>query len=245
MINIALFGNNGRFLDELERGITDNFKPMSHEYLRFQQMSFFQTTLFNDMYDLFIIDIRESAEKHLAFAKELKSNPDIEIIFISSRPSFAMDAYDLDALAYLLAPQDSSVGLNYSRLTQIILKRFKAKLPEETESFTFKIAKGVRVVPASSITHIKYEDHRMNVHLVSGEIVVNSTSRVSFSTAAEDVLADPRFVRTHASYIVSISHIVEFGRTNISLDTGINVPISHAKHSVVKQHILDYYKKAK
>lgn len=236
MVNIALYGSNDRLLDELEGKLLENFRFTGTDYYRFQRLSFYQTSLFEGVYDLFIIDITEHAERGLAFIKDLKMSQGVEVIFIAAKPAFAMDAYDLDGLAYLLTPPD------YSRLARIILKRFPPKKnATDGQSVTFNTSEGVRVVNMDRIVYIKYTNHRMNIVLDDGITVTTSSMRISFSAAAKDVLANPDFVRSHASYIVNISHIVEFGSAFITLDSKSLIPVSHAKHSAVKKRILEYF----
>lgn len=240
MINIALYGSNDKLLDDISQKLSANLHFTGHDYFRIHRVTYFQTTLFEDMYDLFIIDITEKVERGLTFAQDLKKDPKIEIIFVASRPSFAMDAYDLDALAYFLVPID------FHRLNNAIFKRFSPSFENDDKNgkgtFPIKTVEGLSLIPAARITYLEYADHRIRAVLDTGDTVVSSTMRVSFMECAKEILADPRFVRTHASFIVNIEHIRELGKRNIILDTKASIPISHAKHSEVKKQILQFFK---
>ncbi len=235
MLNIALYGSNERVLGELERRLTESLRLTGTDYCRLHRISFFQMSLFENVYNLFIIDITEHSERGLLFAKDIKATPGNEVIFIAAKPAFAMDAFDLDALAYLLAPID------YTRLTGIILRHFPPKEKEEGPAVTFNTADGVNIVKTGRILYIKYTNHRMNIVLDTGDVITTSSMRISFTAAAKAVLAHPDFIRSHSSYIVNVSHIVEFGTAFITLDNKSRVPVSHAKHSAVKKKILEYY----
>lgn len=240
MINIALYGNNDKLLEEIEQKLSAGLRFTGNEFFSVNRVDFFQLSLFENQHDLFIIDITDNPEKGLAFAKDLKIDPTVEFLFVASSPSYAMSAFDLDALSYLLLP------LDFKRLTQIVIRRFAPENRHDEKKFTFRTTSGVRVVPANRISYIEYKNHRMKVVLDTAEEIITSTMRLSFSDAAAEILADPRFVRSHASFIVNVSHIVEYGSSFITLkrpneDRKI-VPVSHAKHSTVKAHIMDYYK---
>lgn len=67
--------------------------------------------------------------------------------------------------------------------------------------------------------------------------------RLSFGKAAEQLLSDPRFVRTHASFLINIMHVTSFGQYAVTMDTGVTVPISHAKKAEVNKRFRQFFNK--
>lgn len=241
MLNIALYGSDPLFLSEFSREIASQLGGGSKEACRFRQFSPFQTTLYREdqpPFDLCVVDIRNDPQRELAFAIELNQTASAEVMVVAPSAEWAMSAYDGDIMSYLLYPPDPQ------RAARLILRRFFRKLEAEESQFSFKTPSGVRVLGAQRIVYIEYSDHRMLVHTDFGGRLVTNSMRVSFGKAAGRILEDPRFVRTHASFIVNILHISEFGQEVLQMDTGVSVPISHAKRKEVKQQFNRFFSQA-
>lgn len=57
--------------------------------------------------DLAILDVRMPKQSGLALARALQHSPDIELIFVTAFDQFAVEAFDLDAVDYLLKPVEA------------------------------------------------------------------------------------------------------------------------------------------
>lgn len=235
MISIALYGQDDNMLDELRLKLMMSLSSFGHEFLKIQKLTYFQTSLFEDEIDLYIVDLTTEPEKCMRFARDIK-RPFTEIIFIAGDSRFAMEAFDLEALGYYTPP------LNIGKITSRIVSRFSRPEIYDRNLLLFKTPSVLRVIPAVRITHIEYTNHKMKVFLDTGHIVTTTTMRKSFTEATEDVLRHKCFVRTHASFIANITHISSLTPHSIVLDNDTEVPIAHTRYSEVKQHILNYFK---
>lgn len=57
--------------------------------------------------DLAFLDVRMPKQSGLALARALQHSPDIELIFVTAFDQFAVEAFDLDAVDYLLKPVEA------------------------------------------------------------------------------------------------------------------------------------------
>lgn len=238
MVTIALYSNDSAFLTSFSQRLGRELQRSAQPFFQFRFFSPFQTSLFAETdkpSDLCVVDLRDDPEGGMEFAAHLRQSSSSEVIVVAPSPDYAMAAYNADILSYLLDPPDPV------RTAKLILRRFVKSLPSEEEQFPFKTASGVQLLPAQRIVYVEYSDHRMIVYTDYGKRLVTTTMRLSFAAAAARLLEDGRFVRTHASFIVNIFHISEFGQAVLQMDTGVSVPISHAKRREVKEHFNRFF----
>lgn len=237
-MTIALYSNDSLFLEGFTQKLGKELRGRARAFFQIRAFSLSQTSLFTDMDhspDLCVVDIRDDQERWIQFAADLRRTSAAEVMVVASSPSCAMTAYNADILSYLLDPPDPG------RAAEIILRRFMRNLPAEESQFAFKTSSGVQLLPVQRIIYVEYSDHRMIVYTDCGKPLVTNTMRLSFADAAAQLLKDGRFVRTHASFIVNILHISQFGQASLQMDTGVSVPISHAKRRDVKEHFQRFF----
>ena len=234
MVEISLYSNDSRFLSdtakELSARLGEAFHITRHSLL---QMSLFDAS--DTVADLCLVDLRDDPEENLAFISRLRQNQAMEIMAVATGPEWAMAAYDLDVLSYFPEP------FNVPRCAQLILRRFATRVPPAETQFPFRTGSGTVLLSADRIVYVEYSQHRLILHTDTERRITTSTMRSSFGEAASALLADPRFVRTHASYLVNITHVTRFEGFTLQLDTGATVPVSHARKQEVKRQFNEYF----
>jgi len=147
--------------------------------------------------DLIFLDIEMPEMSGIDFLETLQNPP--QIIIISSKDKYALDAFNYDVTDYLLKP------ITYSRFFKAINKanvRFKNKVdPRDNEIFIKK---------NSALVRLKYEDI-LWVEALENYVIFNTFSdryTIHFTMKAiEQKLPSNRFSRVHRSYIVNTSSI--------------------------------------
>lgn len=238
MLNIILYSNDSRFLTSFYRGVSARLPDYAKEICRFSRQPLFQTRLDvgdEPSPDLCVADIRDDPVRGMDFVRQLRANSGCEVMVIAPGPDWAMDAYNADVLSYLTDPPDPA------RAAGIILRRFSRMFRPEEAQFSFRTTSGIKLFPGDRIVFVEYSGHRLLIHTDSGKPVATSTMRVSFGEAAAKLLEDPRFVRTHVSFLVNINHITQFGQYAVTMDTGDTVPVSHARRTEVKRQFNRFF----
>ncbi len=234
MLEISLYSNDSLFLE----GFPSRLNRYTHEACRFHRLSLLQTSLFDSTDappDLYIVDIRYDPEQDLQLVRQLPKSAGTEVMVVASSPDWAMQAYDADVMSYLLDPPDMD------RAVEIVLRRFAQRFQPQNALFSFRTSSGIQMLAAERIVFVEYSDHRMLIHTDFGKQLATSTMRSSFGKAAAQLLEDPRFVRTHASFLVNIMHVAQFEQYALIMDTGASVPISHAKKPEVKRQFSVFF----
>lgn len=183
--------------------------------------------------DLIFLDINMPEISGLSFAKSI--NKEIKIIFTTAYREYAVDGFDLQAVDYLLKP------ISFERLLQAISKYLNESKTEQVDSKQQIIDDNndyIFVRSDRKMIKINFDDIRfieslsdyIKIHLSDKTIITRETI-----TNIEAKLPQKDFIRTHRSFIVSISNIESF--TNEYIEIGINeIPISRSyKDSVLKK----------
>jgi DNA-binding LytR/AlgR family response regulator len=147
--------------------------------------------------DLIFLDIEMPEMSGIDFMETLVNPP--QIIIISSKDKYALEAFNYDVTDYLLKP------ISYSRFFKAVNKanvRFKNKVDtKENEIFIKK---------NSALVRLKYEDI-LWVEALENYVIFNTFGEkytIHFTMKAiEQKLPSNRFTRVHRSYIVNTSSI--------------------------------------
>jgi DNA-binding LytR/AlgR family response regulator len=176
----------------------------------------------SEQVDLIFLDINMPDISGLSFAKSINKN--IKIIFTTAYREYAVDGFDLQAVDYLLKP------ISFERLLKAIDKftdeNTTVKLdstPELQEKNDFIFVRSDRKmikINFSEINYIESLSDYIKIHLSDKTIVTRETI-----SNIETKLPTSDFLRTHRSFIVSISKIESF--TNELLEVNKKaIPIS-------------------
>ncbi|MFL0474809.1 LytR/AlgR family response regulator transcription factor [Priestia sp. 179-F W1.4 NHS] len=196
--------------------------------------------------DLLFLDIQLSDDSGFDIAKRLKKmKTPPAIIFATAYDQYALQAFEVDAIDYILKPFDEE------RVVQAIHKYKKMRVPHhavkeeepigESSSQTGKLAISVD----DSIVLVNIEDI-LFVGLIEGEVTIQTITE-SYHTAdtlamLEKKLPSQSFVRVHRGYIVNVHHISEvqpwFNSTyNLVMKNDKRVPVSRTYAKELKKRL--------
>jgi DNA-binding LytR/AlgR family response regulator len=147
--------------------------------------------------DLIFLDIEMPEMSGIDFLETLTNPP--QIIIISSKDKYALDAFNYDVTDYLLKP------ISYSRFFKAVNKanvRFKNKVDTKDDEIFIK--------KNSALVRLKYQDI-LWVEALENYVIFNTFNEkytIHFTMKAiEQKLPSNRFTRVHRSYIVNTSSI--------------------------------------
>lgn len=181
----------------------------------------------------------------LGFFKEVT----FEIIFVTAYNQYALKAFEVSAVDYLLKPIDGDL------LTKAVEKAAKRigtaqtreniqTLKENTETDIFRrialpVAEGLLFVEMEDIVYMEAEGAYTNVYLANKESVFVS-KRLNYF---EDLLSNRKtFYRCHRSFMININFIKRLNRNegHLELDNGTNIPISRDKKIDLEQLLKNF-----
>ncbi|MEM6831066.1 MAG: LytTR family DNA-binding domain-containing protein [Bacteroidota bacterium] len=177
--------------------------------------------------DLLLLDIEMPELSGFDLIKSIKNPP--QTIIITGKKDYAAEAYESDAIDYLVKPVD-----DYSRFLKAVSKAKENHVPRESE----KLSDQIYVREDSLLVSINVSDimffeafgDYVKVGTINKVYVIHSTL-----TKIEKRLTD-EFVRVHRSFIVRLNKILNIDQGNLQIGEKI-IPISQSMRPVLMSRI--------
>lgn len=180
--------------------------------------------------DLLFVDINMPDMKGTDLVRSITSKP--MIIFTTAYKNYAAEGFELDAVDYLVKP--------------IELERFAKAVHKATDFFQYKLSKqsemGSLFVRAeyqlvkinfNEIEYIESVEDYLKIYLTNSKPVMTLMTM----KAVLDKLPASQFFRIHRSYIVSRSRIKTFVNRKITLQSGVELPVSNSYIDMMKSWV--------
>lgn len=197
--------------------------------------------------DLIFLDIQMPKLTGFEMLEILDEKP--EIIFTTAYDQYAIKAFELNAVDYLLKP------FHKERLAEAVNKVLtKASLPEESRKSNIDpmllkpeggpvtrivVRKGnaINIIPVDQVRYFESQDDYVMVYHTEGKAMKQQTMKYY-----EENLPRTEFIRIHRSYIVKISEIKRiepYGKENhvAILNTGEKLPVSRGGYTHLKDEL--------
>jgi DNA-binding LytR/AlgR family response regulator len=151
--------------------------------------------------DLVFLDIQMPSVTGLALSKNLPKN--VRIIFTTAFSEHALDAYELNAIDYLLKPFEES---RFSKAVDKAVEFFRLKNQNENPSDNYLFIRAdykLIKIPLAEILYIEGLGDYLKVHYGDNKLVV---ARMTMKNILAK-LTPNEFLRVHRSFIVPFSRI--------------------------------------
>jgi len=167
--------------------------------------------------DIILMDIRMPGVDGLQAAQQLaqQDNPPA-IIFCTAYDEYAINAFDVQAVGYVLKPVRRTTLMEaLGRAQRISRVQLQALTSEQTDSEETQVrahlsvttAAGLELLPLDEISHFR-ADHKYVMAFCNGRERV-----VDESLKALEQEFEPRFLRIHRNCLVGVAHIESMQRT--------------------------------
>jgi two-component system LytT family response regulator len=194
--------------------------------------------------DLVFLDIEMPGMTGIDIVRSFE-NPSFRVVFITAYDAYAVEAFRLSAVDYLLKPveaddivkviekikRDISQNENMmsSRL-EVLEKMFLQNNPISDSKIGIAMADKIIFLTISSILYCKAEGPYTHVYMDGGKKTVASKTLGEF----EHQLAPYHFFRIHHSILINLKKIKEYQRSNggyVVMDNNEKLEISHRKRN--------------
>lgn len=175
-------------------------------------------------FDLILLDLVLPGINGLETAKRLSSKS--RIIFITSYREYAVDAFEVEAVHYLLKP------VTDERLYQAMDRALNRSKQEDDRTLALIKSGSTHILPIRDILYCEVFDHRVCIHTAQGNYEYSGTLDM-----LEGKL-DGRFFRCHRSYLINMSHVVGQEKGTALVSNGNRVLISRRKQAEFMQRLL-------
>lgn len=187
--------------------------------------------------DLIFLDIRMPGGNGLSFLKSLGSAAPI-CILVTALDDCALDAFELEAVDYLLKPFDDQRFSRSLGRARAMFKGLSEHGGEEGRRLMIPDGEGIRVVRASQIEWIEAEGNYAALHIGARRHLVRSTIEKTLAR-----LPEATFTRVSRSAIVNLDHVARLepwmGRREhmIVLRSGARVKLSRGYREALERRL--------
>lgn len=197
--------------------------------------------------DLVFLDIQMPRLTGIEMVEVMTEKP--EIIFCTAYDQYALRAFELNAVDYLMKPFSKRRFLEAVKKAidkirsgtgnKISGEQLLEKKPEASTINRFVVRKGtaINLIPVDQVKYIEAQDDYVMIYHTSGKALKQQTMKY-----CEDNLPSKDFVRIHRSYIVNvaeINRIEPYGKDNhvAVLNSGDKLPVSRAGYKQLKEDL--------
>jgi two-component system LytT family response regulator len=198
--------------------------------------------------DLVFLDIQMPKLNGFEMLEVLEEKP--EIIFTTAYDQFAIQAFEKNAVDYLLKPFyqtrfDEAIKKAIERIrsgnnTPDIMKRLLSIKTENSAPINRIVVKkgnSINIIPVESVKYITAEDDYVMIYHSAGKALKQQTMKYY-----EENLPEKSFARIHRSFIVKIEEINRlepYGKDNYVavLHNGDKLPVSRAGYKLLKNEL--------
>lgn len=172
--------------------------------------------------DLIFLDVEMPKMNGVELARILQNKRPL-IIFITSKQEYAIDAFDLNIVDFLVKPIESP---RFLKAVERAKEQFKLKLttPEDSvDKFVFiRDSNITRKINLNDILYLEAKDNYVKIHLSNVVYSIHSTLK-----SIEEKLPNDLFLRIHRSFIINLSKIDTIEGTTLFINKNV-VPVADA-----------------
>lgn len=177
--------------------------------------------------DLLFLDIQMPVLSGLHLLRSVSRKP--VTIFTTAYPHYAAEAYELDAIDYLLKPYSSDRFAQAVEKARAALRLRDAALPNRPEGYlTVKADRQWVKIAFDDIRYVEGWKEYVKIFTGTGKVVT-----LESLNNLENLLPTAYFLRVHKSYIVARSQVQRMDGHQLILSDNVRIPVARARKQKV------------
>ena len=191
--------------------------------------------------DLLFLDIElapsGSGLDGMALARKIRERATVTqpvIIFVTGYERYVFDAFDVGAFQYLLKPVDEE---KFAKVFSRAVAQIGTAREKPGRVLTLQSANTSRTVPLDSIYYIESSNHKVELHLKDGEFACYA------KIGDLELELQDQFFRIHKGYLVNLSYVAGYSKTEVTLTNGERLLLSKYKYQDFVKAYLHFLKK--
>lgn len=166
----------------------------------------------------------------MGMARQIRGMEQIKqpvIIFVTGYEKYVYDAFEVEALGYLVKP------VNEQKFAEVF-SRAQDKILSETEqkkkTLLIRYAGAYKAIPLDHIYYMESRKHKVVLYIKDGEQASLRSLEYYAKIGELEEELQGQFCRIHKGYLVNLSFVDEYSRTEIMLTYGDKLPLSKYKY---------------
>ncbi len=160
----------------------------------------------------------------MKMARQIRGMEDTKqpiIIFVTGYEKYVYDAFDVGAFQYLLKPVDEQ---KFAEVFRRAAEQAAAYTEQDKKALMIQYGGTGKTIPLRDIYYMESQNHKIAVHMKDG--VVEYYAKMS---DLEEELQG-QFCRVHKGYLINLSYVDEYNKTEVTLTNGDKLLISKYKY---------------
>lgn len=228
-IRIAICDDCEQDMQKIQQ-LLDQYLDENNLYVPIDTFSSGEALLAADLseYSLIFLDIFMDGKNGMETAKLLiKKNRKIQIVFASTSIDFAAEAFDIEALHYMIKPVEKN------QMYRVLDKYFDSYSAIRT--IAVKVGRLEEDVYISEILYIEARGKKTAIHLKNGSLEASQSLSEMMA-----LLPDGEFCMPIRWACVSMREITALYTGSLQLSDGTEIPISRGKREEIKAAFADF-----
>ncbi|PYG88239.1 LytTR family two component transcriptional regulator [Ruminiclostridium sufflavum DSM 19573] len=237
MLKIAICDDQPRELKIINEYVLEylDARTLQAEIKKFAHPDELLTATQTESFHLYLLDIVMPMVSGLELGQSIRRiSREAQIVYITTEPGYALDAYAVNPLHYLIKPIEKQ-----TLFSALELAFSKVDFGKEI-TVTVKTKVGLHTLSAVQIAYCEYKKHAVRYTLIGGEQVETITLACSFAEHITPLLHDARFLSPHVSFALNMSRVEKLSREGFYLRDGGFVPVSAKQYASVRNAYLNY-----
>ena len=189
--------------------------------------------------DLLFLDIElaPSCLDDMELARKIRERATMTqpvIIFVTGYERYVFDAFDVGAFQYLLKPVDEE---KFAKVFSRAVAQIGTVKEKPGRVLTLQSANASKTVLLDSIYYIESSNHKVELHLKDGEFVCYA------KIGDLELELQDQFFRIHKGYLVNLSYVAGYSKTEVTLTNGERLLLSKYKYQDFVKAYLHFLKK--
>ncbi len=179
-------------------------------------------------YDILFLDIEldcpEQGMDGMGMARRIRGMEDIKqpiIVFVTGYEKYVYDAFDVGAFQYLLKPVDEQ---KFAEVFQRAVKQAVSDAEQGKKVLVVQYGSTGKTIPLNDIYYMESQNHKIAVHFKDG--VLEYYAKIG---DLEEELQG-QFCRIHKGYLINLSYVDEYNKSEVTLTNGDKLLISKYKY---------------
>ncbi|MDE6909299.1 MAG: LytTR family DNA-binding domain-containing protein [Lachnospiraceae bacterium] len=238
MYEIAICDDDQAEMDKVERMLHSYRRQSAAGGFLIRQFAGAEKLLFavqQEAYqpDLIFMDIYMPGETGIDVAKKLrKMGNTSRIAFLTLSKEHALDAFNVDAVSYLVKP------FSMEKLFRVLDKVLKELENEQSRYILVQADDHVQKIALCDVIYCEAQRKKQCIYLKGGDSV---HVRMTMTRLCEMVADHKEFMRLGASYIVNLEHIERLSAQMLQLDNGEMLYLPRGSYKNLREKYFDYY----
>lgn len=183
--------------------------------------------------ELLLLDIFMQGLSGIEVAKQLKTAGfSGNLIFLTTSKDFALEAYGLNAIQYLVKPVEKE------RLFDAVDRAFALALTKKQTDLILRIDGSEMRVKPSDIAYVESQRNNLMFHLSDRRVL---STRMTMKALEALLSENPSFVRVGMSYLVNLEHVTAISAAECKLDHDTAIRLPRGSYANLKERYLAYF----